>query len=238
MLDAHIDSESTMKDQIKKSFGRGLAAAALGVGLLGHAAWAEELDPEAIERGKAATVACVACHQADGSGMNNEGAEPWPRLTGLHPDYIVTQLKDFKEGRRTNPSMQPFANMLADDQLADVAAYYASLEVVTAEPVEAPAELLERGRELALNGDWDRYIIACVSCHGPGNHGVGGTFPNISGQHPAYIVAQLQAWKAGERENDPLGLMKSIAQRMTDEDIQAVAAWLGQQPVLPENETE
>lgn len=150
----------------------------------------------------------------------------------------MTQLKDFKEGRRINASMQPFANMLQDDQLEDVAAYYASLDVVVQEPAEASAELLERGRQLALQGDWNRYIVACVSCHGPGNHGVGGTFPNISGQHPAYIVAQLQAWKAGERDNDPLGLMKSIAERMTDEDMKAVAAWLGQQPVLPENDSQ
>ncbi|HLS17647.1 MAG TPA: c-type cytochrome [Paenalcaligenes sp.] len=224
-----------MNNQIKRSLGRSIAVAALGVGLLGQGAWAEDLDPEAIERGKAAAATCVACHQADGSGMNNEGAEPWPRLTGLHPDYIVTQLTDFKEGRRTNASMQPFANMLDDEQVHDVAVYYSSLEVAADASVEASEALLERGRELALNGDWDRYIVACVSCHGPGNHGVGSTFPNISGQHPAYIVKQLQAWKEGERENDPLGLMKSIAQRMTQEDMQAVAAWLGQQPVLPEN---
>src|SRR5690625_7149299 len=122
--------------------------------------------------------------------------------------------------------------MLNDDQLGDVAAYYASLEVVATEPEEADPKLLERGRELALHGDWDRYIVACVSCHGPGNHGVGSVFPNISGQHPAYIATQLKAWKNGERDNDPLGLMKSIAQRMSDEDIHAVSAWLGQQPVL------
>jgi len=200
----------------------------------GQVAQAQDLDKEAIERGKTATVACVACHQADGSGMNNDGAESWPRLTGLHPDYIITQLQDFKEGHRRNPSMEPFAKMLNDDQLGDVAAYYASLEVVATEPEEADPKLLERGRELALHGDWDRYIVACVSCHGPGNHGVGSVFPNISGQHPAYIATQLKAWKNGERDNDPLGLMKSIAQRMSDEDIEAVSVWLGQQPVLPD----
>src|SRR5690625_263396 len=102
----NVDSEGIMKNKIKKSLGYGLAAAALGVGLLGQAAGADEVDPEAIERGKAAAATCVACHQADGSGMNNEGAESWPRLTGLHPDYIVTQLTDFKEGRRTNASMR------------------------------------------------------------------------------------------------------------------------------------
>ena len=227
---------------MKQSFTQAVGRYALSAVLAGLAfvpfAQAETLDPEAIERGKAATVACVACHQADGSGMNNEGAESWPRLTGLHPDYIVGQLRDFKEGRRSNVSMNPFANMLADDQLDDVAAYYASLEVVVAEPPAATDEQLARGKQLALQGDWDRYIVACVSCHGPGNHGVGATFPNISGQHPAYIVTQLQAWKNGERSNDPLNLMKSIAQRMSDDDIEAVAAWLGQQPVLGSEQSE
>src|SRR5699024_500415 len=140
----NVDSEGIRKNQINRSLGYGLAAAALGVGLLGQAAWADEVDPEAIGRGKAASATCVACHQADGSGMNNEGAESWPRLTGLHPDYIVTQLKDFKEGRRTNASMQPFANMLDDDQLGDVAGYYSSLEGAVGGAVEAAGVLLER----------------------------------------------------------------------------------------------
>lgn len=223
-----------MKNWLQKSLSRYGAAVAIGGMVLSPGAWAEQPDAEAIERGKAATVACVACHQADGSGMNNEGAESWPRLTGLHPDYIVAQLRDFREGRRSNPSMDPFAKMLSDDQLEDVAVYYASLEVVAPEAdSEVAPEILERGRQLALQGDWDRYIVACVSCHGPGNHGVGTTFPNISGQHPAYIATQLTAWKNGSRGNDPLGLMKSIAQRMSDDDIHAVSAWLGQQPVLP-----
>lgn len=223
-----------MKHLVKKGLVRYGLAAAFGCWALSPAVWAEQPDAEMLERGKAATVACVACHQADGSGMNNEGAESWPRLTGLHPDYIVTQLKDFREGNRSSPSMDPFAKMLSEDQLGDVAAYYASLEIVEVEAEQTiDPEVLARGEQLALVGDWDRYIVACASCHGPGNHGVGATFPNISGQHPAYIATQLQAWKAGERENDPLGLMKSIAQRMSDDDIFAVAAWLGQQSVLP-----
>lgn len=222
-----------MKNQIKRGAICYGIAAAFGYWAMAGVAWADQPDAEAIERGKAATVACVACHQADGSGMNNEGAESWPRLAGLHPDYIVAQLQDYREGRRSNPSMEPFAKMLSDNQLGDVAAYYASLEVVESKPAQGvDPEVLERGRKLALNGDWDRYIVACVSCHGPGNHGVGSIFPNISGQHPAYIATQLKAWKNGERDNDFLGLMKSIAKRMTDDDIHAVSAWLGQQPVL------
>ena len=205
----------------------------LGGSLAGSLAYANEQDAEAIERGRAATVACVACHQADGSGMNNQGAEPWPRLSGISAGYLVKQLEDFRSGQRVNPSMEPFAKMLTEEQIPDVAAYYASLEVVPADSTpEVEQALLERGKQLALRGDWNNYIVACVSCHGPGNQGVGDDFPNIAGQHPAYIATQLQAWKAGKRGNDPLGLMKDIANRMSDEDIQAVAAWLGQQPAV------
>src|SRR5690625_6826427 len=96
-----------MKNQIKKGVVRYGIAAALGYWAMSGLTWAEQPDDESIARGQAATVACVACHQADGSGMNNEGAESWPRLTGLHPDYIVSQLQDFREGRRSNPSMDP-----------------------------------------------------------------------------------------------------------------------------------
>src|SRR5690606_8409465 len=90
-------------------------------------------------------------------------------------------------------------------------------------------ELLAHGEKLALRGDWDRYVIACVSCHGPGNAGVGSDFPRLAGQHPEYIKAQLVAYRDGIRTNDPINLMSSIAQRMNDHDIDAVSAWLGSQ---------
>lgn len=136
---------------------------------------------------------CTACHQADGSGKNVPGGESWPRLAGLDAAYIAKQLHDYQSGERSNASMMPFANMLDEQQIADVAAYYASL---------------------------------------PATQGAGEVFPGIAGQHAGYIKAQLQAWKAGTRNNDTQDLMGSIARRMSDDDIQAVAAWLaGQKPV-------
>lgn len=83
----------------------------------------EAFDPAMIERGKTAAVTCVACHQADGSGMNIPNGESWPRLTGLDRDYLVAQLQAFKTGTRKNASMLAFANMLNDDQMVDVATY-------------------------------------------------------------------------------------------------------------------
>jgi len=185
------------------------------------------------ERGEMAAGTCVACHQADGSGMNVPGGESWPRLAGLDADYIAKQLHDFKEGRRQNATMLPFANMLDDQQIVDVAAYYSQMPVTEAQGGESADEaLLVRGEQLAMRGDWDEYIVSCKSCHGPGNEGVGGTFPGIASQHAGYIESQLHAWQAGERDNDPQNLMGAIAKRMSDDDIRAVSVWLANQSVV------
>ncbi|MBV4396550.1 cytochrome c4 [Advenella alkanexedens] len=192
---------------------------------------ADTINAEAIARGKTVSATCVACHQANGAGMNLPQGESWPRLAGLNRDYMIAQLKAFKDGTRKNASMVAFASMLNDEQIADVASYYASLPVPEITPVAADAALLKRGEQLALQGDWERYIVSCKSCHGPGNQGNGADFPVLAGQQPAYIVQQIQAWKNGTRINDPQGLMASIAKRLDDNDTQAVAAWLAQQPV-------
>ncbi|MGM0983704.1 MAG: c-type cytochrome [Pseudomonadota bacterium] len=205
----------------------------LGLGLAGGQAQAQQEGD--AERGQAAAGTCVACHQADGSGMNVSGGESWPRLAGLDAGYIAKQLHDFKAGRRQNASMMPFANMLDDQQIADVAAYYSQMPVTEAQGGEEAEEaLLARGEQLALRGDWDAYIVSCKSCHGPGNAGAGSTFPGIASQHAGYIETQLHAWQEGERSNDPQNLMGAIAQRMSDEDIRAVSAWLANQSVVSE----
>ncbi len=184
------------------------------------------------ERGQAAAATCTACHQANGSGMNIPGGESWPRLAGLNADYMVKQLHDFKEGRRQSASMMPFANMLNDQQIVDVAAYYSQMPVTPAQGGDdADEALLQRGEQLAERGDWDAYIVSCKSCHGPGGVGVGADFPEIASQHAGYLSAQLHAWKNDERSNDPQNLMGAIAKRMSDDDIQAVSAWYAAQTI-------
>lgn len=186
------------------------------------------------ERGQAAAMVCVACHQADGNGLESAGTTPWPRLAGLDAAYLAGQIRAFKSGERTNAEMLPFAQMLNDEQIEDIAVYYSTLPAKKPEtPVTVSADVLAAGKKLALKGDWDRYIVSCVSCHGPGNQGVGSTFPDIAGQQPGYIANQLTDWREGKRSGDPLGLMRVIAERMTDADITAVSAWLGTQPPAP-----
>ena len=200
----------------------------MGACLMASGSIAQEGD---AERGEAASATCVACHQANGGGMNISGGESWPRLAGLNSNYIAKQLHDFKAGDRQNATMVTFANMLDDQQIADVASYYSQLPATPGQGGDnADEALLARGEQLAERGDWNAYIVSCKSCHGPGGQGVGETFPGIAGQHAGYISAQLNAWKNDTRSNDPQNLMGAIAKRMSEEDIQAVSAWYATQP--------
>lgn len=193
--------------------------------------FAAGIDAEAIERGKKLTGACVACHQVDGSGMSVPGAETWPRLAGLDADYIAAQLKAIKEGTRKSPTMVTFASILTDEQMKDVGQYYASLNAPQIPGVKADPELLAHGEKLASQGDMTRGILPCASCHGPGNQGLGPMYPGIAGQYSGYITQQLNNWKNGGRKNDPSNLMGAVAVNLDDKDIQAVSAWMANQPV-------
>ncbi|WP_386082940.1 c-type cytochrome [Vreelandella sp. F11] len=207
----------------------------IGIGLVTGGALAQQGD---AERGQAAAATCTACHQANGSGMNVPNGESWPRLAGLNADYIAKQLHDFKAGQRQNATMVTFANMLDDQQIADVAEYYSQMPVTPGQGGdEADEALLARGQQLAERGDWNAYIVSCQSCHGPGGTGVGSTFPGVASQHAGYISAQLTAWKNETRSNDPQNLMGAIAKRMSDNDIKAVSAWYATQPGSEEQET-
>lgn len=203
----------------------------IAIGAAALPGWAFAATDGDPQKGKEAAVVCVACHQADGTGKNNPNGESWPQLAGLDAAYLAKQLNDYKSGQRENATMKPFANMLSEQQVVDVAAYYSQLPPGQGQGGEnADETTLARGEMLAQRGDWADYIVSCKSCHGPGNQGAGEVFPGIAGQHAGYIEAQLRAWQAGTRKNDPQDLMGTIARRMTDEDIRAVAAWLSTQP--------
>ena len=183
----------------------------------------------AIERGKVVAATCVACHQNNGMGLNHEQGDSWPRLAGLDADYIKKQLNDFKQGKRDNATMKPFASMLNDQQINDVAQYFSSLKA-SAINSKADQKLIQQGKKLATQGDWQRYIVPCSKCHGPDNQGSGAHFPAIVQQQPNYLTAQLNAFKDGTRSNDPQQLMQAIAKRLSAQDIQALAAYLASQP--------
>ena len=168
-------------------------------------------------------MACVSCHGVDGAG---NAAAGFPRLAGLEAAYMVKQMTDFASGERSNPIMAPVAAALTPEESEAVAAYYAQSQAQTGaqRPAVSP-EVLERGRQLAETGDWSNDLPACVSCHGPNGKGVGANFPAIAGQHAGYISGQIKAWKDGSRHNDPVDLMKVVADKLSESDTAAVAAY-------------
>lgn len=166
---------------------------------------------------------CAACHGADGLG--NAGAG-FPALAGLPALYLEQQLYSFKHGTRENAVMTGIAKGLKAKDRKVIASYYAALAVPEKpEPSPLPTG---PGALLAANGAWGHAttgLPSCNSCHGPYGLGVGNAFPRLAGQPANYIAAQLKDWQSGSRKNDPLHLMRNVAEKLSPEEIRAVAAY-------------
>lgn len=188
----------------------------------GHA-----VDPATLARsGGNGMAACASCHAADGGG---QGA--FPRLAGLEAAYLQKQLQDFTSGSRKHVLMQPIAKALTKEDQTAMAAYYAAMPVPARLRASKPPPDTGTGAWLALRGAWERGVPGCTRCHGPEGRGVGAAFPPLAGQPAEYIAAQLRAWKAGDRANDPLQLMRHLSAQLTAPEIDAVSQWFAAQPV-------
>jgi cytochrome c553 len=196
---------------------------------------ASDLGEKLAQQGNdSGAVACVTCHGADGGGNGPAG---WPRLAGMNADYLAKQLEDLASEERENATMYPIASGLSAEERQAVAEYYADMTPPEEAPgTDASESMMERGQAIAENGLWRKGVPSCVACHGPGGHGVGADFPALSGQHSGYIENQIKAWQDGSRHNDPNELMASVADRLTENEIKAVAAWFAAQPARPSAE--
>ena len=138
---------------------------------------------------------CAACHSFDG----NRGTPANPIIAGQHPEYLVKQLHDFKSGTRSSAVMKAFATALCDDDMKNVAAFYASK---TAKPGFAKRkDTLQMGESIYRGGIADRSIPACAGCHSPNGAGIPAQYPRLSGQHGDYAEAQLIDFRSGQRMN-------------------------------------
>ncbi|HLR12945.1 MAG TPA: c-type cytochrome [Burkholderiaceae bacterium] len=173
--------------------------------------------PVLVHSGNDIAWSCASCH-----GDLGEGAGNTPRLAGLNEGYMIKQLQDFSSGSRIHESMEYVARALQQQDIAEVAAYYASLPVPELALTPSDANL-ERGRTLFEKGDWHLDVPACISCHGDQGQGVGASFPPLAAQQPEYLFGQLAAWKGGHRHNSPQELMDDIAKRLSYEDLYAVS---------------
>lgn len=182
--------------------------------------------PAAAKANANSATACIACHGAKGEGNAQAG---FPRLGGLDPGYIQTQLENFAANKRSNPVMSPIAMQLTAAQRSAAAAYFGAMPRPTGVSIVVPEQLKmsDTGAWLANRGRWDDNLPACVQCHGQGGSGVGAAFPSLVGQSRGYLIAQLLAFKNGSRPGGPMNLMGVVAKKLSDTDIPAVAVYFG-----------
>lgn len=174
--------------------------------------------PDPTKGQQIASEVCGACHSFDGS----RGTPANPILAGQHPEYLVKQLHDFKSGARASDIMSGFAATLSDQDVLDVAAFYASKSAKAGFAHDKAT--LQLGERIYRAGIADRQIAACAGCHSPNGVGIPKQYPRVAGQHGDYTQTQLQAFRAGERANSPQ--MIDVAARMNDREIKAVADYM------------
>lgn len=172
--------------------------------------------------GQAKSAICTACHGQDGNGV--DGLPLQPRLAGQHAEYIAKQIKEYKSGTRKNLIMAPMVAALSDEDISDLSAYYESLKGVTG---DSNPDRWDLGQRLYRAGDSESGLAACMACHGPSGKGnPAANYPSLTGQFSTYTAAQLKAFKSEERDNDLNAVMRSIAARMTNDEIEAVADYI------------
>ncbi len=177
--------------------------------------------------GKTKAAVCFACHGPDG----NSAAPTFPKLAGQNERYLMKQIHDIKGKVRSVPAMAGLTDNLSDQDIADIAAYFASQ---TTSMDQAKKDLLIKGEEIFRAGIRDRGVPACMACHSPtGSGNALAGFPHLGGQHADYIATQLKAYRAGAdgdaagRNNDgDTKPMRTVAAHLSDSEIAALANYV------------
>jgi cytochrome c553 len=169
-----------------------------------------------------ASAVCVACHNADG----NSSIAANPKLAGQSAEYLYKQLKSFKSvdgkpAQRPNAVMMGMTSSLSDEDMRNVAAWFASQTIKVGKAKDDGT--LELGQKLYRGGDLAKGMPACAGCHGPTGSGIPAQYPRIGGQHADYIEAQLKTFRTGERANDSMHI---VALKMTDAEVKAVSNYI------------
>ena len=175
-------------------------------------------DPQA---GSELVATCAGCHGADGNSVVGQ----WPTLAGQRESYTLAQLIHVQKGERMIESMMGLLDNYSEDQLRDIAAFYAVQEVKVG---QADSINFELGQRIYRAGNLSNGVPACTGCHGPQGKGVESAgYPMLSGQKAEYVVTSLVAYKNGERvHSSNAKIMQGIAARLTTEEIRAVANYV------------
>ncbi len=162
---------------------------------------------------------CGGCHNPDGNSIIPEN----PRLAGLDVKYIARQLADFKAGKRENPTMSSIIPMVDEKEFPALAGYFSKQKRLTS--TSDKPELVAKGKQIFEEGVLGTAVPACMGCHGEDGAG-SEQYPRLNGQNPAYVVNQLTNFKSGARTNDAKGLMRAVAKRLNEAEINAVAEYV------------
>ena len=181
----------------------------------------------AQDAGKAQSIAaqvCAACHAADGNSIGPAN----PKIAGQFSEYLHKQLVDFKaqggkKASRDNPVMAGMVANLSEADMKNLAAYFAGQKFKPA--AAADKELAAAGQKVWRGGNAQTGVPACAGCHGPTGAGIPAQYPRVAGQYSEYLATQLRAFKEGGRANDPNGMMRGVASRMSEREIKAVAEY-------------
>jgi len=163
---------------------------------------------------------CAACHSIDGNSLLPAN----PSLAGQHPEYLFKQLTEFKSGTRVNAVMTGMVANLTAEDMRNLAAYISAQ--IPKQMAAKNQDLVTQGRKLYRGGNAANGLAACAGCHSPNGAGIPAQYPRLASQHAEYVAAQLKAFRTGDRANDPLEMMQSIAVKLTDKDIAALAEYI------------
>ena len=183
------------------------------------------------------TLACTSCHGKEGRAAPDGY---YPRIAGKPAGYLYNQLLHFRDGRRHYGLMTRLLDPLSDAYLMEIARHFAAIDLPYPAPAAAQAApaLLQRGRELALKGDAQARVPACVQCHGASLTGTEPATPGLLGLPRDYLNAQLGAWRTGQRRAHAPDCMAQVARGLAPDDVLAVTSWLAAQPLPPDPKPE
>jgi cytochrome c553 len=173
--------------------------------------------------GREKSQLCQGCHGEEGNST-----EPLvPKLAGQYAVYIAKELRNYQAGIRTHQIMNAMAGTISDDDLADIAAYFASQTKMKGGGSDNAI-----GKRIFQKGNISKMLLACINCHGVNGKGLTpntSLFPVIGGQQKEYIRGQLLNFRKGDRTNSPNGIMNKITKSLTDAEIDALAEYVSGQ---------
>ncbi|WP_020167232.1 MULTISPECIES: c-type cytochrome [Methylotenera] len=180
-----------------------------------------------LGKNKSKSELCIECH-ANADSLEKSGIGV-PQLAGQYAGYLFKQLRNFKSGERKHSVMSKMVEHLNDEDLENIATYFANQPVMQGKGSKTNAI----AQNLFLRGDSKRNIMSCKSCHGmdgKGSHSANDINPVIAGQSQFYLREQLRNWRSAARTNSPDQVMNVIAKSLTDTEIEALAEYISDMP--------